>query len=131
VRRGGSTGAGAIEVRRPEDDELEGYVEAVGGAWHALTLFGGLLAMVDTRTAAIEVVHRQGLTSLAERWYWWSRRRGGWRIVLPQEASPGRVRVAVGYYSLPGVETALITAEDLAAGDLLVLTLPPGHELDD
>jgi hypothetical protein len=39
--------------------------------------------------------------------------------------------VAVGYYSLPGVETVLITAEDLLAGDRLTLTLPPGQAVAD
>ncbi|MET0771761.1 MAG: hypothetical protein ABWZ82_01645 [Candidatus Limnocylindrales bacterium] len=29
------------------------------------------------------------------------------------------------------IETALITAEDLAAGDRLTLVLPPGQGLDD
>jgi hypothetical protein len=124
-------GAERLEVRRAQDDELEGYVEAAGNAWGALTVFGGLLATLPSRDAAIELVHGQGLASLAERWYWWSRRDATWRIVVPQETSPGRVRVAVGYYSLPGVETALITADDLAAGDQLTLTMPPGASTED
>lgn len=120
------------EVRRERDDELEGYVEATeDGAWQALTVFGGLLATLPSRDAAIELVHRQGLASLAERWYWWSRRDARWRIVVPQEAAPGRVRAAIGSYSLPGVQTALITAEDLATGDQLTLTLPPGAAAED
>jgi hypothetical protein len=120
------------EVRRERDDELEGYVEATeDGAWRALTVFGGVLATLPSRDAAIELVHRQGLASLAERWYWWSRRDATWRTVVPQETSPGRVCVAIGYYSLPGVETALITAQDLAAGDRLSLTLPPGASAED
>jgi hypothetical protein len=113
------------EVRRASDDELEGYVEADQGGWRALTVFGGLLGTAESRQAALDIVRRRGLASLAERWYWWSREAAGWRVVLPQEASPGRVRVAIGYYSLPGVETAVITAADLAAGDRLTLTLPP------
>ena len=48
---------------------------------------------------------------------------------MPQESSPGRVRVAVGYYSLPGVETATITVDDLAAGDRLTLKRPEGVDL--
>ncbi len=120
------------EVRRVQDDELAGYVEPTeDGAWRALTVFGGELATLPSRDAAIELVHRQGLASLAERWYWWSRTDATWRIVVPQETSPGRVRVAIGYYSLPGVETALITAEDLAAGDQLTLALPPGESAED
>jgi hypothetical protein len=117
------------EVRRERDGELEGYVEATDGGWQALTVFGGRLGTLDSRHAAIALVHRQGLASLAEHWYWWSRRDATWRVVLPQEASPGRVRVAVGYYSLPGVETAVVTVEDLAAGDRLTLTLPPGVDV--
>jgi hypothetical protein len=119
------------EVRRPQDDELEGYIRAADDGWHALTVFGGLLAILGSHRGAVDLVHRQGLASLAERWYWWSRTDASWRIVLPQEASPGRVRVAVGYYSLPGVETVLITAEDLLAGDRLTLTLPPGQAVAD
>jgi hypothetical protein len=98
------------EVRRAEDDELEGFVGADADGWHALTVFG------------------RGLASLAERWYWWSRIVREWRVVLPQEASPGRVRVAIGCYSLPGVPTATITTDDLAAGDRLTLTRPPGAD---
>jgi hypothetical protein len=119
------------EVRREADEELEGFIEATEEGWRALTVFGGLLATLPSRDAAIELVHRHGLGSLAERWYWWSRRDSTWRIVVPQETSPGRVRVAVGYYSLPGVATALITAEGLAAGDRLTLTLPPGESAED
>ena len=47
----------------------------------------------------------------------------------PQEAKPGRVRVALVYYSLPGVEATTITAADLAAGDRL--TLAPPDDRDD
>jgi hypothetical protein len=128
ITRPGSEGP--EEVRRDRDDELEGFITAVDGGWAALTVFGGTLGTADARRAAIELVHRRGLASLAERWYWWSRADAKWRIVLPQEASPGRVRVAIGAYSLPGVPTTLITADDLVAGDRLTLTLPPGEEAD-
>ena len=116
------------EVRRAEDDELEGFVGADADGWHALTVFGGLLATVESRGAATDIVHRRGLASLAERWYWWSHTAREWQVVLPQEASPVRVRVAIGCYSLPGVPTATITTDDLAAGDRLTLTRPPGAD---
>lgn len=116
--------AGLEEVRRGSDGELEGYITPGDGGWRALTVFGGHLATVGSRREAVDIVHRRGLSSLAERWHWWSRADGEWQVVLPQEASPGRVRVAVGYYSLPGVPTATITTDDLAAGDRLTLTPP-------
>lgn len=117
-------GAGLEEVRRAKDGELEGYIAPGDDGWRALTVFGGHLATTGSRAEAADLVHRRGLSSLADRWHWWSRASGEWQVVLPQEASPGRVRVAVGYYSLPGVATATITADDLAAGDRLTLTPP-------
>lgn len=114
------------EVRRPADDELVGFVAEGPDGWRALTVFGGVLAIESGRAAATAVVRERGLASLAERWHWWSRATGGWRVVVPQEASPGRVRVAVGPYSLPGVETAVITTADLDAGDRLTMTPPDG-----
>jgi hypothetical protein len=113
------------EVRRDRDEELEGFVAEDGDDWVALTVFHGLLGTAPSERSAREIVHAQGLRSLAERWYWFSRVSGEWRVVLPQESSPGRVRVVVGYYSLPGVETATITSADLAAGDRLALEPPP------
>jgi hypothetical protein len=121
---------GIREVRRVSDGELEGFVAADGGDWLALTVFHGLLGRAATAGEARAIVHRRGLAALAERWHWFSRRTGEWRIAVPQESSPGRVRVAVGYYSLPGVETAAVTAEDLAAGDELTLDPPDGVEVD-
>ena len=109
------------EIRRDADDELEGFVARDGDAWLALTIFHGLLARTARRAQAVEIVRLHGLASLAERWRWFSRRSGEWRLVLPQEAAPGRVRVVLGYYALPGVPTATITAADLAAGDRLIL----------
>jgi hypothetical protein len=115
---------GMREIRRAADGELLGLVGVDGDGWVALTVFHGLLARCDTADEAGGVVRERGLASLSERWLWYSRRSGEWRVVLPQEASPGRVRVAVGWYSLPGVETATITADDLASGDRLVLRPP-------
>ena len=38
-------------------------------------------------------------------------------MVCIQEAHPGAVTVARGYYSLPGVPTLTITADQLATGE--------------
>ncbi len=118
------------EVRRASDGELEGFVADGGDGWLALTVFHGELGRAATAAEAREIVQRRGLASLAERWWWLSRSTGAWQVVVPLESHPGRVRVAVGYYSLPGVETATITADDLAAGDRLTLERPKGAEID-
>ena len=115
-----------VEVRREADGELLGYVRPEpDGRWAALTVFGGVLAAVDTRQEATALVERRGLAALAERWH--HRRRGtdDWRIVLVAEAWPGRARLVEGWYSLPGSATFELTAADLAAGDELVLDAPP------
>ena len=112
------------EVRRPTDRELEGFVRRAGDEFEALTVFHGLLAKVQSADAARAIVAERGLSSLAQRWYWRSRASGRWVVVVPQEVRPGLVRVAVGYYALPGVPTALITADDLAQGDVLTLDPP-------
>ncbi|HEX8940418.1 MAG TPA: hypothetical protein VF763_09655 [Candidatus Limnocylindrales bacterium] len=120
-----------IEIRRADDGELEGFIAQGPGEWLALTVFHGELGRARSRTAAAALVHARGLAALAERWHWFSRRTREWQVVLPQECSPGRVRLAVGYYSLAGVPTATITAADLAAGDRLVLErLAPDAEAD-
>jgi hypothetical protein len=118
------------EVRRTGDGEIEGFVVGDGGGWLALTVFHGEIGWAPTEAGAREIVHRRGLAALALRWHWWSRVTGTWRVVVPQEASPGRVRVALGWYSLPGVETATITAADLAAGDRLMLEPPDGAAVE-
>ncbi len=118
------------EVRRDHDGELAGYVATDAGEWLALTVFHGLLGRTQTFEGACELVRRRGLDALAEHWYWFSRRTGRWRVVLPQESAPGRVRVALGYYSLPGVAVTAITSADLAAGDRLSLEPPEGIDPD-
>lgn len=117
-------------IRRPGDDELVGFIQPgdVGPDWLALTVFGGESGRAATDVEARQIVLDRGLASLAERWYWHSRRTGRWEVVLPQEVRPGFVRVVVGYYSLPGVPTTVITTEDLAAGDRLTLARPSAPE---
>jgi hypothetical protein len=117
------------EVRRASDDELEGFVMPTENGFDALTVFHGVIASTATRDEARTIVHVRGLASLAERWYWRSRVTDAWSVVVPQEARPGFVRVAVGYYALPGVPTAVITAEDVAQGDALTLE-PPDETID-
>jgi hypothetical protein len=112
------------EIRRESDGELEGFVRDQGDYFDALTVFHGLLGRTPSRADARAVVHARGLGSLAERWFWRSRKTGAWAVVVPQEVRPGFVRVSVGYYALAGTPTAVITAADLADGDVLTLERP-------
>jgi hypothetical protein len=118
------------EIRRDHDGELEGYIVADRDGWLALTVFHAVLGRTASQEAAREIVHRRGLTSLADRWFWYSRLAGEWQVVVPLEATPGRVRVTLGYYSLPGVETTTITTSDLDAGDRLTLVPPDQSSAD-
>lgn len=105
------------QVRRPEDRELCGHVELRDGRWCALTVFGAVLGCHDVRNAAVNEVLTEGLSSLSE---WWTLRHGESNedeVVCIQEAHPGAVTVARGYYSLPGVPTVTITAGQLATGE--------------
>lgn len=102
------------QVRRQEDGELCGHVEHRDGRWCALTVFGAVLGCHDRRDAAVDEVIDEGLSSLSERW---TLRRGesdDEEVVCIQEARPGAVTLARGYYSLPGVPTITITADQLA-----------------
>lgn len=112
------------EVRRPADGELEGFIRQSGAQYEALTVFHGLIGARVTVDEARELVHQRGLSALAERWFWRSRETATWSVVVPQEVRPGAARVAVGYYAIPGVEMTLITADDLAHGDILTLEQP-------
>lgn len=104
------------EVRR-DDGELCGFVMQRGGRWRALTVFSGQLADFDDENAAAGHVLRHGLASLAERWELRGRCEDEWRIVCILEANPYRVRLALDYYSLPGVPTADITVDELRSGE--------------
>ncbi len=118
------------EVRRSEDGELEGFVRERGDGFGALTVFHGLLGTAPSLAGARAIVHARGLAALAERWYWKSRQTGAWAVVLPQEVRPGFVRVSVGYYSLAGSPIAVITADDLADGDVLTLEKPDADVIE-
>ena len=107
------------EVRRADDGELCGHVVAHDDEWHALTVFGGVLGAHPSRDDAERHVLGDGLSSLAERWEYRPGPDGEWQVVCIQEARPGWVRLALDYYSMPGVPTATVTAADLAAGAAL------------
>ena len=81
-----------IEIRRQDDDELCGYVEARGGDWHAITIFGGRLGVHDRRDDAERQVLEIGLASLAERWMLTDVASGEEQVVCIQEASPSSVQ---------------------------------------
>lgn len=103
-------------MRRDDDGELCGFVLERDGAWLALTVFGGTLGTHLDRSSAEGHVLSDGLASLAERWSYRSSPEAEWQVVCIQEARPGWVLLALDHYSMPGVPTAVVTADDLAAG---------------
>ena len=105
-----------IEIRRGEDDELCGYVDADGREWQALTIFGGRLGVHERREDAERQVLDAGLASLAERWTLVDAASEEEQVVCIQEASPAAVTLALDYYSLPGVPTVTLTRGELADG---------------
>ncbi len=109
-----------FEVRRETDGELCGHVVEQPGRWQALTVFGGLLGTHESREDATHQVLEAGLASLAERWQ--LRRPGSdeAEVVCIQEAHPGGVTLALGYYSLPGVPTMQVSRWQLDAGEWLL-----------
>jgi hypothetical protein len=104
-----------IEVRR-DDGELCGFVRAEGDHWTALTVFGGVLDVVDTAEAARSVVLADGLRVLADHWTLVDGVTGEEEVVLIQQCSPNEVTLAIGYYSLPGVPSITIPVTDLLTG---------------
>ena len=112
------------EVRRTSDGELCGYVVIDGDAWRALTVFGGVLGRHDAASAAEQQVRDEGLASLAERWMYRADRSAEWQVVCIQEASPQSVRLALDYYSMPGVPTVTLSRADLDGAAQLELHPP-------
>ena len=112
-----------IEVRRELDGELCGFINEINGEWRSLAVFGGLLATHPDQTQATNHVLSAGLSSLAERWWYRDSHTSEWQIVCIQEASPTSVRLALDYYSSPGVPTVTITREQLS--ESFELTLSP------
>lgn len=111
-------------MRRESDGELCGHVRAAGDEWYSLTVFGAVLSTHSSSPEAEAHVRAVGLASLAERWWYRPEPTGEWQIVCIQEANPASVRLALGYYSLPGVPTVTVTRADLDAG--AALALEPG-----
>ena len=109
------------EIRRDDDGELCGFVERDGDDWFAMSVFGGRLASFTTRVAAEAHVIERGLASLAEHWHYRASPDDDWQIVCIIEARPSAVRIALDYYSMPGVPTVTLGPDDFAAGAELVL----------
>ncbi len=114
-----------IEVRR-EDGELCGHVRPVGDAWQALVVFGSVLATVPTEVEAEAVVRHEALASLSDRWTL-SGAGDDDGVVCIQEARPDGVRLALGYYSLPGVPSRWVGRDEIDAGEI---TLVHGSDAD-
>lgn len=67
---------------------------------------------------------RRGTRSTATTDVWNSREmieiRRDWQVVCIQEASPESVRLALDFYSMPGVPTVVVSREQLSSGAMLV-----------
>lgn len=109
-----------IEIRRDHDDELCGHVRQVDDEWQALTVFGGILGKHGSPDAARAQVLGDGLAALAERWMFRAEPSADWQVVCIQEASPESVRLALDFYSMPGVPTVVVSREQLSSGAMLV-----------
>ena len=110
-----------IEVRRPEDNELCGFIHEVAGVWHATSVFGGRLASFERASEATDHVLSTGLASLAERWWFREGPDSEWQVVCIQEASPDSVTLALDYYSMPGVPTITLSRHQLTTSAELTL----------
>ncbi|HEX5365874.1 MAG TPA: hypothetical protein VFW63_04315 [Acidimicrobiales bacterium] len=104
------------EVRRPDDGELCGYVDARGGRWSALTVFGAVLGEHAHEDEAQRHVAEGGLAALADRWTLVDGTSGVEQVVCILQVSPGEVSVALDHYALPGTPTATISVHELASG---------------
>jgi hypothetical protein len=110
-----------IEIRRPDDGELCGYVQVSEATWQSVTVFGATMAdHIDQAEAEAHVLDH-GLAVLAE--HWWYRQQAGdeWQVACIIEARPGEVRLALDYYPMPDVATVSVTRSDLAKGVALRL----------
>lgn len=113
------------EIRR-DDGELCGFVRRTDDGWQALTVFHAVLRETDDEASAEACVRADALASLQGHWSYRPAHDDDWQTALVQEARPGAVRLALGYYALPGVPTVTVTAADLDAGVGLVPGLPLG-----
>lgn len=78
-------------IRRDEDDELMGYVVPVGDHWQPTTVFNAALGDPTSREEAEDIVLRDGLSCLTERWL--VEYDGEWREVWLQEVRQDSIRV--------------------------------------
>jgi hypothetical protein len=105
-----------VEEIRRDDGELCGFVVDVSGRWAALAVFGSTLAEYDSEEAARHHVAERGLAALADRWTLIDGASGAEQVVCIQQANPVEVSVALGYYSLPGVESLAISSDEITSG---------------
>jgi len=112
-----------VPVHRTDDGELCGHVRALpDGTWESCTVWGGTLAIHGTREHAQQYVLDSGLAALADRWWYCAADRGDeseWEVVCIVEASPERVLLALGCYSMPGVPTVTLTRAALDSRPVL------------
>ena len=91
------TPPGWTPYRRPEDDELLGYLVVSEQGTTPLTVFGHPLAGPGSHEAAVELLRRRGLAVLAEPW-WFTAEDGTGFPVQIMSAYPDRVTVARADY---------------------------------
>ncbi len=89
--------------RRPSDGELVGYLLPDAAGTTPLTLFGHPLAAPGEPAAAVAVLERRGLASLAESW--WLTDDDEQVEVRILEAYPDRVRVVEAPYGFYGPDS--------------------------
>lgn len=116
--------ATVIEVRRA-DNELCGHVRTSTTGWEALAVFGASLGTATTRAGAEEIVRERGLALLSERWTLTGAGDDDGTVCI-QEARVDGVRLALGYYSMPGVPTRWIDRAEIESG---AMTLSPGSPM--
>ena len=95
--------------RRSGDDELVGYLSSDPDGFVPRTLFGAPLAAASDRAAAVAVLERRGLASLAEPWLLRQADGSEVRVALIA-AYPDRVLVGEAPYGFvdPTAETVVL-----------------------
>ncbi|MEZ5248650.1 MAG: hypothetical protein R2713_05340 [Ilumatobacteraceae bacterium] len=93
-----------IEIRRPDDDELCGFVPSETGG-EALAVSAACSTTAGSADTLNAWCATSGLAALAERWLLVDGPGADEQIVCIQEASPEGVTLALDYYSMPGVPT--------------------------
>jgi len=76
-----------------DDGELLGRIVPTAGGWQATTPFGAPLGDVTTREEALDILHKTGLSVLAEPWWVLTLDDARWREAVLVEVRPGRVRL--------------------------------------